>query len=301
MPGVTVHLALLATTLLWGLSFVGTKLALLSFAPFTLMFFRFALASVFFLLLFAVKGFPRISKKGHFKLLSLSFFHPVLYFISETYGLRLTSASEGSLIIALVPVAVAALSRIFLGERLRARALAGIALSIVGIGVLVLGGGRDAGASGSSLLGNMLILGAVVSAAVYIVLARDLTQEVPSWGITGFQVFYGTAFFGLLYLLGPKSAAPVLPASIGAVIFLAIGATIGAFLSYNYALSKVSATNAAVFINGIPVVTAVGAWIILGERLSAVQLLGAALVILAVSITSSSSERIAGESEPALM
>jgi len=292
------YIALPATMLLWGLSFVGTKLALLSFPPFTLMFFRFALASVFFLLLFLVKGFPRVSGKGHLKLLSLSIFEPILYFVFETWGLSLTSASESSLIIALVPVAVAALARIFLGERLSARALLGIGLSILGVGVLVFGGEGGAGNGGHSLKGNLLILGAVFSAAVYMVLARDLARDVPSWGITGFQIFYGALFFAPFHFLGPKSAAPVQTSSVGALIYLAAGATVGGFLSYNYALSKVSATKASIFINGIPVVTALGAWAILGERLTTPQLLGAALVIAAVSITGSSPEIMAEKAGP---
>jgi drug/metabolite transporter (DMT)-like permease len=133
------------------------------------------------------------------------------------------------------------------------------------------------------------------------ILVRDLGKEVSSFGITGFQIFYGTLFFAPFFLLNPRPIGPVLPSSVGAVLFLASFATIGGFLCYNYALSKVSASRAAIFINGIPVVTAAGAWVILGERLGPVQLLGAAMVVLAVTLTNTASQKIAEESEPNLV
>jgi drug/metabolite transporter (DMT)-like permease len=61
-------------------------------------------------------------------------------------------------------------------------------------------------------------------------------------------------------------------------------ATVGAFFCYNYALSKLPAVRAAVFINGIPVVTALGAWLILGEKLTLLQVGGGALVLISVAL-----------------
>jgi drug/metabolite transporter (DMT)-like permease len=56
-------------------------------------------------------------------------------------------------------------------------------------------------------------------------------------------------------------------------------------LAYNYALTRIEASRASVFINGVPVVTAVGAWFILGEKLTLLQVGGGALVLLAVFIS----------------
>jgi drug/metabolite transporter (DMT)-like permease len=293
MSTLPVYAALGATMFFWGLSFVGTKLALLSFSPFANIFLRFGLASVFFLVLFVLRGFPRFSARQHFKLFLLSVFEPGLYFLFESYGIKLTSASKASLIIALVPVAVALLSRVFLKERLTARAGVGIGLSLVGVAVLVLGGGTVL-AFDSSLLGDLLVLGAVITAAAYMILARDLGVQASPVGITGFQTFYGALFFAPFFLFGVDSGAPrpILPESLAALIFLAGGATIGGFLCYNWALSKVLASKAAIFLNGIPVVTAIGAWLLLGERLTPMQLAGATLVMAAVWLTSSGREAL---------
>lgn len=301
MVGMRVYAALVAAMFLWGFAFIGTKIALLSFSPIALMFYRFAIAAVLFFLYFLIKGFPRFTRKQHFQLFIISFFEPGLYFALETYGLRLTSASKGSLIIASVPIAVLILSRIFLKEKISIRGAAGIVLSILGIAVLVLGGNARDILANSSLFGDLLVLGAAVAAACYILLARDLGRSVSAVGITGFQVFYGAAFFAPFYFFGKGQASPVLPASVLALGFLAVGATIGAFLSYNYALGRISASRASIFINGIPVVTALGAWIILGETLTPLQILGAAVVIAAVYLTSFSSPALAEETEPTLV
>ncbi len=71
-------------------------------------------------------------------------------------------------------------------------------------------------------------------------------------------------------------------AIISTITSLTVFSTIGAFLCYNYALTRIPATRAAVCLNGIPLITAFGAWIILGEKLSVMQLAGGIIVISAV-------------------
>ncbi|MEA1961607.1 MAG: EamA family transporter [Bacillota bacterium] len=77
-------LALSLTMIFWGLSFIGTKIALTSFTPFIYIFFRFILASMCFLLLFLYRGFPKISTSDHKKLFITALFQPGLYFTFET-------------------------------------------------------------------------------------------------------------------------------------------------------------------------------------------------------------------------
>ncbi len=287
MNQIKVYSALVATTLLWGMSFIGTKVALTAFTPFALIFFRFFIASFFFLLYFVWRGFPRLTKDQHILLAILSLFEPVLYYLFETFGLQRTTASEASLIIALIPVFVLLLSHAFLKERIHRIAKSGIGLSIVGIFLLIAGKNGLQWNSGSTLWGNLLILGAVISTACYTLLSRRLGQEVSPLVISSYQFFYGTLFFFPLFLLFPKVLNQMIsPSALGALLFLAFGATIGAFLCYNYALSKVKAATASVFINGIPVVTACVGWIVLGETLTGIQLVGAFVVVCGVSLTS---------------
>lgn len=287
MNQIKVYTALFATTLLWGVSFIGTKVALTSFTPFSLIFFRFSIASFVFLLYFLWKGLPKLARGQHIRLALLSLFEPVLYFLFETFGLQRTTAAEASLIIALIPAFVLLLSKLFLKESISRISQLGIGLSILGIVLLILGKNGMEGNISSSVGGNLLIFGAVVSCACYTLLSRRLTQEVSSTLITAYQFFYGTAFFFPLFLLFPTvNGEGIGSPALGALLFLSFGATLGAFVFYNYALSKVKAATASVFINGIPVVTAFTGWIVLGETLGGLQLLGALVVVIGVSLTS---------------
>ncbi|HOO91307.1 MAG TPA: EamA family transporter [Syntrophales bacterium] len=287
--------ALVATTVFWGLSFVATKVALESIPTFTLIFTRFLLAFIFFAVLMIRQGIPSFTLKDHVKLFAMAIFEPGLYFLCETKGLLYTSAAKVSLIIATIPVAVVILSAIILKEKTNRLGIIGILLSLMGIAILVTGDPDFAWGMGGSLKGDLIVFGAVLSAALYIVSARNLGKRYSSREITSMQCFYGAVFFApALFLdLPTLSWAAISTRSIIALVYLTVFATVAAFLFYNYALTKIPASRASIFINGIPVVTALGAWIILGERLTILQGAGGFLVLAAVFITNLMNRRTA--------
>ncbi len=283
----TTYGALIAVMVFWGLSFVATKVALETFPTFTLVFFRFLLAAIFFSILIVKKGFPRFSRRDHALVLMTAFFEPGLYFVFETIGLQHTTAPKAALIIATVPVAVLVFAALFLKEKPTTASILGIALSLTGIAILVTGDPQFSWHLGGTLLGDLLILGAVITAALYMVCARNLGKTHSALDITGLQMLYGAVMYAPAFLweLPDLQWSAVSGRSVIALAYLTIFATCAAFLFYNYALTKVSAGRAAVFINGIPVVTAVGAWLLLGETLTPLQMAGGGLVLLAVCLT----------------
>jgi drug/metabolite transporter (DMT)-like permease len=277
------YTALALAILFWGFSFVATKVALKSFSPFILIFFRFITAALFFVFLLMRTGFPTL-KQGNFKkLMLLALFQPGLYFTFETLGLQYTSATKTSLIIATIPMVVLLFSILFLKEKIRWINTLGIIISMAGVSLLVFGSG-DATTLAGALLGDMLITGAVFSAAVYMIITRHLGQSMTPVQITGMQVILGAVIFfpAFLYDLPEFQWQAVTREGFIALIALTIFATIGAFLCYNFALSRIPAARAAVCLNGIPVVTAFGAWVLLGETLSPLQFLGGGIVLSAV-------------------
>lgn len=286
-PKIMTYIALSCTVLFWGLSFICTKIALTSFTPVVYMFLRFSLASVFFLLILFHRGFPKLCASDHKKLFLIALFEPGLYFAFETTGLTYTTASKASIIISIVPIAVMLLARVMLKEKIKIKSLLGILLSTAGILVLVIGDPKFTMSFKGPMIGDLLIVGAVISAAFYMVLTRDLGQKLSSLEITSFQMFYGTILFTPLFILNVGSIdwAQVSIKAIGAIAFLVICATILGYLFYNYALTQIPASRAAICINGIPVVTAIGAWIILGERLTRLQGAGGIMVLIAVMLT----------------
>ena len=158
-----------------------------------------------------------------------------------------------------------------LGERTSRNGAIGIGLSFCGIALLVVGDPEFGLNFDGSLLGDLLIGGAVVSAALYMVYARDLGRSYSSLEITFVQIVYGRSLLQPVFSMGaasPSNGRPSRLKSALAVGYLTVFATVGAFLCYNFALSQVPASKAAVFVNGIPVVTAIGAWVLLDERLT---------------------------------
>ena len=283
----TAYSAMVGAVIMWGISFVATKVALEGFPTFTLIFFRFGAASCCFMILIARRGVPRFSRKNHGKLFLMALFEPGLYFVFETLGLQYTSAAKASLIIATIPIVIMVLSALFLGERTGPVGIVGILLSLVGIGVLVAGDPNFNMTFGGPLAGDLLIVGAVLSCSVYMVIARDMGRGHSPLEITMMQIIYGAVFFAPLFLweLPAIQWGAVSGRAFIALVYLAFFSTIGAFLCNNYALSKIPASQASVFINGIPVVTALSAWFLLGEILTGLQLAGGALVLLAVFLT----------------
>jgi drug/metabolite transporter (DMT)-like permease len=139
----------------------------------------------------------------------------------------------------------------------------------------------------TGLTGDLLIMGAVLTASFYIVAARDLGRDNSAWAITCYQVLYGAMFFAPFFLFEAVrfSFAAISMESLGAAVYLTLCATVLAYLCYNYGLTKIAASRAAVFINGIPVVTTGAAWLILGERLNGIQAMGGGMVLAGVWLT----------------
>jgi drug/metabolite transporter (DMT)-like permease len=281
------YIALSAAVLFWGLSFVATKVALENIPTFTLVFARFSIASLLFLIVLLKTGFPRFTLQEYGKVLLVAFFEPGLYFVFETYGLQYTTAPKASLIIATIPLAVAVFAGIWLKEGTPLITLAGILLSLVGITILVVFDPEFSRGFKGSLTGDLLIFGAVISGALYMVCARDLGKKRNAMEITALQTFLGAIFFapGFLYELPRIQWSGIQFASIAAVVYLTVFATVLAFLCYNFALTRLTASRASIFVNCIPVVCAIGAWIILGEKLTPLQMMGGAIVIVAVCLS----------------
>ncbi|MFP4012145.1 MAG: DMT family transporter [Spirochaetaceae bacterium] len=279
------YAALAAAVVFWGSSFVATKLVLRTFTPEAYMLVRFALASLAFVIVLWVRGFPRLPGVVHARLALIALLEPGLYFVFETNGLALTTAPKASLIIATTPIVVALLSRAFLGERMTRRVALGGIVSFAGIVLLVVSDLRAGALVEGAGLGDLLVLGAVFSAAGYIILTRSLSARLDSVQLTAYQVIYGTVVFLPLFLVRPSLPEPgtVGLQAIGALLFLAVFATVVAFLSYNYALSQIPAARAGVFLNVIPLVTALVAWPVLGEVLTPVQAVGGALVLMGMT------------------
>lgn len=279
---------MLLTMIFWGVSFVASKLILTQITPLTYMGIRFAAASVLLAIVMGVRGRPRFSRRVHGLIALTALAEPVAYFLFESFGLQIITATTASLIIATIPLAVMVLAAIFLGEPIRPRGVVAVTVSITGIILLVVGDPAAAGAGSNHTLGILLVVGAVFAAAFYITLARNLTQRHDPVNLTVVQTWWGAGVFIILWSAqrpAARSVAALTPAGWGALAFLVVGATVGAFLLYNWALRHEEAGRASLYINAIPVITAFTGWIVLDERLALLQWIGGVLVLLSVRVS----------------
>jgi drug/metabolite transporter (DMT)-like permease len=287
------YLALTATFLLFGLSFVASKYALKSIPPLTLIFLRFLLASLVLGILYFRKGHTPLAPGDRWRLSLLSLIVPGLYFLAETYGLKLSSATSVSLLISTIPIFASLLAFFILGERVGIWRGVGIVLSIAGVGIIITSGGEGVSVGRIIQVGNLLGLAAAVCAGLYMALGRDLLSRYSPRVITTFQAFFTAAlFFPLASWEQIGTSWPgIKPLTLFAVVYLALFCSVLAFFLWNYGISRLEASKAAVFTNLAPVFTVLGAYLFLGERIQLGQIIGGALVIGGVSLASATRSR----------
>jgi drug/metabolite transporter (DMT)-like permease len=297
MKGILPFAALTAMALLFGLSFVVTKFALQSIPPFTLIFLRFSIASLLLgALYFRRRNTTRLLRADRWRMFSVSLIVPGLYFLAETYGLKLSSATSVSLLISTIPIFAAIFAFFIRKEGIGFWRGVAITLSIVGVGTIISADGGKAAAWKMIQAGNLLGLGAAGCAGLYMALGRDLMTRYSPLTMTTFQAFFAVAIF--LPLAGTelsnhgwRGAGPL---TLLSVMYLALFCSVLAFLLWNYGISRLEASKAAVFTNLVPVFTVIGAGIFLGERIHPAQVVGGALVIGGVTLASATRRNLPG-------
>jgi drug/metabolite transporter (DMT)-like permease len=279
--------ALLVVAVVMGLTFLATKLALVSVHPFTLALLRFLVASAVLAPTHAIlKRAAPVPKRLPWPTLALLGLTGVtLFFVFQNLGLVYTTASATSLILATTPALTAALSIALLREPMSLLRGLGIVVSVSGAAIIALSSAASGSAS-NPLLGDLLVFGAALSWTVYTVAGKRISLDVPPLTVITYGIFLGTA------LLVPFAAyecirygLPVLDGgAVFAILYLGIAASALAFFLFNFALVHVEASTAPIYLNLSPVVAVAGAVIFLGESFQPIELLGGFLIIAGVYV-----------------
>jgi drug/metabolite transporter (DMT)-like permease len=280
-------LILLGVPLVWGVNYAVIKAALNELQPLAFNGLRFTLATLTIWLLMGRLGTPvRIPRQRLWTLVLLGVLGNGLYQLLFIEGMARTTASNASLIMASVPVEVALLGTGLRSERLRARGWAGVLLAAGGL-ALLLSTGEGGGYIRGNLVGDLLMLVAASSWALYTVLGASAMAHTPSLGATLVTFLAGTPI--LLLAAVPsfirQDWRAVGVAGWAGVAFSGIVAIGLAYLAWNTGLGAIGGTRTAVYSNLTPVVAAAVGWFTLGESWGAGQLLGAAAVLLGVTLT----------------
>ncbi|QKF83064.1 DMT family transporter [Halarcobacter ebronensis] len=270
---------------IWGSSFIALKIAMIDMQAFSVIFFRMLIASLCFL--YFIKDFMKFNftKRNIKFLILLAFFEPCLYFIFEAKALQLTSVSQAGMITSLLPIIVGVAAGFFLKEKITFRLLLGSFIAL--LGTVILSSNATASQSAPNpILGNFLEFLAMACGAGYTIVARYLTKEFSALFITAFQVFIGTIFFFpiFIYEFSTNDINFTLN-SVLALFYLGVVVTLAGYGLYNYALTKVEASKAAIFIYLIPVFALVLANLILDEKVSFVELLASFIILFGVFVS----------------
>lgn len=283
------YIAAIIYSLIFGLSFMFTKQALDNMPPILLLSYRF-LAAALVLTVLALFRIIKLDykKKPLGKLFLLTFFQPIAYFTFETIGIKLTSSSEAGIMIALIPVVVTVLAAVFLKERVTFFQLVFIISSVAGVIFIVLMSG-DLTMDGH-MAGIAALMGAVLSAGVYNILSRKLSDDFTPVELTFAMMWTGAIVFNIIaltsfiidnnleqYTASLFSADNVIP-----ILYLGVLSSVCAFLMINYVLSKLSASVSSVFNNLTTVISIIAGVLIRNETFYWYQMAGSILIILGV-------------------
>lgn len=275
------ELAVLAAAGGWGLSTALSVAALDRVRPADLVAVELTGAAVLLLLVGLAKG--QVRAEGAKRNFALGALMPGLAFVLGDLGLSRTSASAGSLLLAAdLPLSVL-LSLVFLREALRGWGVVALVLGIVGSGVVALGSG---GGGTSTTVGNLLVLASVAAAAAFLVVTRRYNADdglnATLWQTTGGAVC--TSPFVIAGWSGDGSRLTEVGPGAWALCLGVLLSTAAAGVAFNWGISRVPGVRASQLLNVTPVAGLVAAVVLLGEKPGAEQLVGGALVLLAVVV-----------------
>ncbi len=256
--------AAIGTEVLYGCSFAFTKSITGTIDVFTLLGWRFVTALAAMLVLMAFRVIRvRLTRAMIGPLLVLAVFQPVLYYVGETFGVMRTTASESGFIISAIPIAIILAAAIILRRRPTRWQLIGISVTLVGVAITVVAGGLSAH---FDALGYAMLLGAVVSYALYATYADRHATVASNMEKTFAMVVVGAVIFGSIAVArhGAQGTLNTLvrlpldrPDFAIAVAYLALGSTVGAFFLQNYAIGVIGSTRYSTFIGLTTVATLV--------------------------------------------
>ena len=230
-------------------------------------------------------GLPAVERRDVIVLVLQAFMGMFVFNALLLSGLRFTTAAEGGIVTATTPAVAAILSVVFLGERVDMRGALGIALAVAGILAVNALSSAPMGARGPApLVGNVLVFGAVVGEASYIVCGKIASRRVP-------PLIVATALSGLGFLMFLPFAlwqsARFDFALLGtrewlAIVYYAVAGTVIAAVLWSRGLIHVPASTAGAFSGVLPISAVALSYVVLGERFAWSHVLGAACVIAGI-------------------
>lgn len=280
------HLSALLTVVIWGVTFISTKLLLADFQPVEILVFRFVMGLLALTLIYPrrLRG-TTLRQECTFAAAGLC--GVCLYYLLENIALTFTMTANVSVIVSVSPFFTAMLSQMFLKreEKLHASFFAGFAVAILGIFLISFQGS----ALKLNLTGDLLALLAALCWGCYSVLTRRISAYGYHTILTTRRIF----LYGLLFMLPavfgfgfrPALARLLSPVNLGNILFLGLGASALCFVTWNYAVRVLGAVMTSIYIYLIPVVTIVTSVLVLQEKITLRTAAGTVLTLTGLMLS----------------
>lgn len=288
MPFFT-YLSLILTMLLWGGTFIAGRLLAGSVEPASAAFLRFLIASAAMLVVTRLvdKKFILPPVKMWLPLITLGMTGVFAYNVFFFNGLHHISAGRAALIVASTPLVITLFAAFFFRERLTSLKAFGVLLSLIGAITVISNGQPSSLLTGGFGTGEKALVGCVLSWSAYSLIGRSVLRTLTPLTAVCYSSLIGTLLLsvpaareGLFHHLSTLS-----PQDWISLIYLGLGGTALGFSLYYQAIKKIGATRAGIFINLVPVFSILLSWLILGESIKSIVLIGGGLVLFGVALT----------------
>ena len=294
------HLAALVTVVAWGGSFISTKVLMEEggFTPVEVYVYRFALAYILMLAITFRKILSN-SLKDELQFLLCGVCAGTLYFLTENYALKFTTAGNVSLLSAISPIFTTLLMALVFRSKISRGVMAGSAACFVGVGLVIFSPAIAIG-TGFEIhpFGDILALTCAVSWAVYSVAVRRLLPLYSTFFVTRKLFFYGvlTALPLLAFQQEPYHLHLLFetPKYLLNLLFLVIMCSVAAYLLWNEAMKLIGSVSTNNYLYLQPLVTMVAGWFFFGEHIYLWGYIGCALIIAGLVVA----DRWTGQPQP---
>jgi drug/metabolite transporter (DMT)-like permease len=285
-------LAALAAVSFWGISFISAKIVLDVFDPIVLGFFRYVLAVSIVLVIVAVKKISlKVTKRDLWTFVLAGFFGIFLFSSLENTALLWIAPESGAIMSSLAPLMILMANTIFSKERFNWRHGLYALISVFGVTLVV---SPDAfGTSPEGLLGLGLMVLSIMSWTAYSLLTKHVTERHDTIKVTALQSLAALAAFAPALLFRPlPDFAAFDVVHWGHFLFLGIVCSAGAYLLFIHSIKVLGVTTPNVIINFTPIVTVLVGVLWYGATIGWIQVLGAALVVVTMTLITLDRTRI---------
>ena len=287
LPLFRIYLLLLLAVVLWGGSPVGGKLAIREIPPMTVGVLRYGTASLVLFALFArrLPSWRALPRQDRWLLVSAGVVGTFLNHIFFYWGLVLAPASHGAILSPTTsPIWTMLLAARYGGERMTRGQIAGTVLCVIGVLLVARPAGPTAAVTGRVVLGDLLLLLSGLAWGLYSFLAKLAMRRLSPLATLVYGMAIGTLLLVPVALAEWPWGALTRASGLawGSVLYVIVACTLLASFWWNLAIRRMGAGRTAIFGNLTPVMGVLLSWLVLGEYLTAVQLLGGLLTVAGV-------------------